>query len=293
MATSNSIQIFQYNGSPITFQMGDCVMVNATEMAKPFGKSANHWLRNKSTEKFIKELARLRNCNPVDLVQVTNGGNGEQGTLMHEDVAMEFARWLHPGFAIWCNDRIKELMKHGITATEATIESILNDPANTIKILQALQTEREEKAKLLLENKEQQHRIETLQYTTEEQDRQIQQNQHKVEYFDNTLQNTDAIPIEIIAKALGTCPATLNKRLEACGFQYRSKSKQWLLRSPYDALGLHHDDTWTSPHGTHKKHYTKFFESGKLFITMLHNNNYDIRTTYKQYIAQQQQLATL
>lgn len=77
MATSNSIQIFQYNGSPITFQMGDCVMVNATEMAKPFGKSANHWLRNKSTEEFIKELARLRNCNPVDLVQVTNGGNGE------------------------------------------------------------------------------------------------------------------------------------------------------------------------------------------------------------------------
>lgn len=34
-------QIFQYNGSSITFQKGDNVMVNATEMAKPFNKRPN------------------------------------------------------------------------------------------------------------------------------------------------------------------------------------------------------------------------------------------------------------
>ena len=34
----HSIQIFHYNGSPVTFQKGNSVMVNATEMAKPFGK---------------------------------------------------------------------------------------------------------------------------------------------------------------------------------------------------------------------------------------------------------------
>ena len=286
MATDNKNQIFQYNGSPVTFQKGDSVMVNATEMAKAFDKRPIDWLQNKQTEEFLNELSKVRKSTLADLVQVTRGGDNP-GTWMHEDVAMEFARWLHPGFAIWCNDRIKELMKHGITATEATIENILSDPANTIKILQALQAEREEKAKLQTVNKEQQQRIETLQYTTEEQNRLIQQNQHKVEYFDSALQNSDAITIETIAKSLGTCPATLNKRLEACGFQYRGRSKQWFLKSPYDALGLHHDDTWVSPHGTHKRHYTKFFESGKLFITMLHNNNYDIRTTYRQYIAQQ------
>lgn len=287
MATTNQIQIFQYNGSPITFNTGDSVMVNATEMAKTFGKTTKDWLRTKSAEEFITSLSAVRQICPTELVKIIQGGNGIQGTWMHEDVAMEFARWLHPGFAIWCNDRIKELMKHGITATEATIENILSDPANTIKILQALQAEREEKAKLQTVNKEQQQRIETLQYTTEEQNRLIKQNQHKVDYFDSALQNSDAITIETIAKSLGTCPATLNKRLEACGFQYRGRSKQWFLKSPYDALGLHHDDTWVSPHGTHKRHYTKFFESGKLFITMLHNNNYDIRTTYRQYITQQ------
>lgn len=44
------------------------------------------------------------------LIQTVRGGNGEQGTWMHEDAALEFARWLSPKFAIWCNRRIKELL---------------------------------------------------------------------------------------------------------------------------------------------------------------------------------------
>ena len=71
---NNQLQIFRYNGSTVTFQKGGSVMVNATEMAKPFGKSANHWLRNQSTQEFINALAALRNRNPTELVQVVNGG---------------------------------------------------------------------------------------------------------------------------------------------------------------------------------------------------------------------------
>lgn len=46
MRQLNENQIFQYNGSPITFQKGDSVMVNATEMAKPFGKRCNDFLNS-------------------------------------------------------------------------------------------------------------------------------------------------------------------------------------------------------------------------------------------------------
>ena len=60
MATDNKIQIFQYNGSPITFNAGDSVMVNATEMAKPFGKTTKDWLRTKSAEEFITSLSAVR-----------------------------------------------------------------------------------------------------------------------------------------------------------------------------------------------------------------------------------------
>ena len=107
-------QIFQYNGSPITFQKGDSVMVNATQMAKSFGKRATHWLSNQQSKDFINALSGVRNLTPSDLVKVTNGDGG--CTWMHEDVALEFARWLSPSFAIWCNDRIKELLTTGSTS---------------------------------------------------------------------------------------------------------------------------------------------------------------------------------
>lgn len=89
-------------------------MVSATEMAKPFGKEAKDWLKNQSTKDFINELSNVRNLLYADLVQVKQGSpeNGG-GTWLHEDVAMEFARWLSPKFAIWCNDRIKELLSTG------------------------------------------------------------------------------------------------------------------------------------------------------------------------------------
>lgn len=111
-------QIFQYNGSPITFQIGSTLMVNATQMAKSFGKQPIDWLKTEQSKEFISVFAELKNFSSADLVRVTKGGNDKklQGTWIHEDVALEFARWLSPAFAIWCNDRIKELLLNGSTA---------------------------------------------------------------------------------------------------------------------------------------------------------------------------------
>lgn len=137
----NNPIVYSYKGSEISFMSGENVMVNATEMAKPFGKTTKDWLRTNASIEFINSLSAVRQICPSQLVVVRKGNSNEfeQGTWMHEDVALEFARWLSPAFAIWCNDRIKELLKHGITATPQTIESILADPANGIKLLQALQ----------------------------------------------------------------------------------------------------------------------------------------------------------
>lgn len=68
MRQLNENQIFQYNGSPITFQKGDSVMVNATEMAKPFGKLAKDWLSNKSTKEFLSTLSAVRTIPLTGLV---------------------------------------------------------------------------------------------------------------------------------------------------------------------------------------------------------------------------------
>lgn len=99
-------------------------MVNATQMAKPFGKLAKDWLSNKSTKDFLSTLSAVRTIPLTELVKIVQGGNSEQGTWMHEDVALEFARWLSPSFAIWCNDRIKELLTTGVATVSNDDEAI-------------------------------------------------------------------------------------------------------------------------------------------------------------------------
>lgn len=118
---------FAYQGKNINFkERQGSVMVNATQMGKVFGKTPKDWLRLQSTDEFLNVLKDSREADmpnglfqeadmPIDLVQVVRGG-ASQGTWMHEDVALEFSRWLHPKFAIWTNKHIKELLLKGSTS---------------------------------------------------------------------------------------------------------------------------------------------------------------------------------
>lgn len=99
--------IEMYEGFPITFENKDGkMMVNATQMAKPFGhgKEPNYWLKTQAAKDFINALTESRNLDFTDLQQVMAGApETGGGTWFHEDVALEYARWLSPKFAIWCN----------------------------------------------------------------------------------------------------------------------------------------------------------------------------------------------
>ena len=70
---------------------------------------------------------------------------------MHEDLALVFAQWLSPDFYLWCNDRIKELLQYGMTATQPTLEQMINNPDLVISLATQLKSEREEKQRLALE----------------------------------------------------------------------------------------------------------------------------------------------
>lgn len=104
------ISVFNYNGGNVTFKTEDGVVyVNATEMSKQFGKRPSKWLELPSAKEFLSTLQTIRKSD--SLVKTIEGKNG--GTWMHEDAAIEFARWLSPTFSIWCNDKIKELLTTG------------------------------------------------------------------------------------------------------------------------------------------------------------------------------------
>ena len=137
--------VFIYKGFDVSFRNEQgSVTVNATEMAKAFDSRPADWLRSDQSERFIKALSNVRNCTYEDLVIVKEGSPlSGGGTWMHEDVALEFARWLSPSFAIWCNDRIKELLKVGMTALPQTVEAMLADPDLVIGLATQLKAERQ------------------------------------------------------------------------------------------------------------------------------------------------------
>lgn len=145
----NDIQIFDYNGNGVTFRKGDYVMVSATEMAKPFGKRPNDYLALSSTRELVSAITKKNGISENQLVMTVAGSpaNGG-GTWLHEDVALDFAQWLSIDFKLWCNDRIKELMQVGFTATPATLEAMIANPDLVIGMatqLKQLRTENEEK----------------------------------------------------------------------------------------------------------------------------------------------------
>lgn len=238
-------EVFSYNGNPVTFQIGTATMVNATEMAKPFGKLAKDWLSNKSTQELLSTLSAVRTIPLTDLVQIRQGGNDKnaQGTWFHEDVALEFARWLSPQFAIWCNDRIKELMKYGITATPQTIDSVLADPDNAIRLLTALKEERKalkaaNRQIAVLEDQKKAYHSENrrLLKLKDRQDKIMLEQAPLVEYAQNVLDSYDTFTSTQIAKELGMSAQALHKLLNDAGVMFRQGS-QWFLYAKYQAKG--------------------------------------------------------
>lgn len=250
LQNKNEVIKYDYNGTAITFQHGANVMVNATEMAKQFDKQPYNWLRTQQTQEFIKELSATRKCVPTDLVLVRNGGDN-YGTWMHEDVAMEFARWLSPKFAIWCNDRIKELLTQGVTT--------INDDDATI-----------EKAMDILHKRLEQSRAEAqrLQMQNDIQDQQLRIQAPKVEYHDKVMTSVSTYNTTQIAKEFGWGAVTLNKKLQDLGIQYKQHG-QWLLYAKYQDKGFTKTVThcFTNSNGeTSTEQRTVWTEAGRKFI---------------------------
>ncbi len=106
------LSVLEYHGAKILFQEIDGkIMVNATQMAKPFRQKPQLWLRTQQSKDLIKAVSVVQKCNTADLQIVKQGGKPElQGTWFHEDVALFFAQWLSPQFYLACNTKLKELL---------------------------------------------------------------------------------------------------------------------------------------------------------------------------------------
>jgi phage antirepressor YoqD-like protein len=256
--------ILTYQGSNITFQNNGKIMVNANEMAAPFNKRPNDWLNNNNTQQYLLELAKVRKSVLADLVIIKKGGNSS-GTWMQEDVALEFARWLSPTFAIWCNDRIKELLKHGATAVNP--EDLLN-PDFIINLATALKQERAERERLAIEVE-----IKSTQLALTESE--LQKSAPKVQYYEDVLQSDRLMPINVIANDLGISAHRLNHFLKLNKIIYYTGGC-YLLTVKYRDKDYAHTRTFEYTDSYNKKQSTMHLywtEKGREFIIGLWNKH--------------------
>lgn len=243
-----SLKIFVYENASISFNDGDRLMVNATEMAKAFGKMPADFMRLDSTKEFI-EVWMSENPSMGNPIITKAGKVG--GTWMHEDVALEFARWLSPKFALWCNARIKELLKIGVTAIDP--ESLLT-PENMIRAMQALKAARGQAEFERVEK-------ELAQKTIAEQT-------PLVTYAQTVLQAADLISTNTIAADLGVSAVKLNNILKEKKVVYK-QGGVYMLYSNYRSMGLADYKTHTYQDREGKTHTTQHLywtETGRKFI---------------------------
>lgn len=84
---------------------------NATEIAKQFGKRPQHYLDTQQTKDLINVILEAEKTAPENLIKITKGGKN-QGTWLHQTLAIDFARWCSPEFAYsldkWILSKLQE-----------------------------------------------------------------------------------------------------------------------------------------------------------------------------------------
>ena len=152
--------------------------------------------------------------------------------------AKAFKRWV-------THEVLPSIRKHGMYATDDTIDKMLGDPDFGIRLLETLKEEREKNKK--------------LQATVETQAKKIEADKPKTKYYDDVLQSEGLFTVTQIASDYGISAQRLNKILAAHHVQYR-QGRQWILYQKYAQLG------W----GKTKTYYRdKFNRYGKAFSGQL------------------------
>lgn len=227
-----TIQVFNYKDTPVSFRLGgeSTVMINATEMAKPFGKRPVDYLRLPSTSELLQAIVRKSHISQNQLVTTVKGSPEHGGgTWMHEDVAIDFAQWLSVEFRLWVNDRIRELMRWGVTATPDVYLRAAEDPAFVMQMLDQIRDGYEQGLRLRRQNE----------HLSEE----LSAQAHKAAFYDNVhrcLQENEPkrlYRVSQIAAELGLRAAELNRLLERQGVQRRS-GRMWCLTKDYGNKGF-------------------------------------------------------
>lgn len=105
---------FIYNEQEVDFLPAgnENLMVNATQMAKIFGKDLFQFTKSENTKSFIEACLKPANAgllclkNEEDLIV----SKQKSGTWMHRVLALKFAAWLDSDFEVWVYSTIDTIL---------------------------------------------------------------------------------------------------------------------------------------------------------------------------------------
>lgn len=218
---------FSYNGNEVLFDIKDDVMVNATQLAKIYGKRPNDYLSLPATNQLISAITRKYGIAENQLVRTERGGMAP-GTWMHRLIVVDFCQWLDIDLKLWCTEKLDELMRYGMAATQPTLEQMINNPDLVISLATQLKNEREEKARLEQEKKQLEEKNAKL--------------KPKADFAEAAFKAEGKVDIGQAAKILnlGFGRNTLFKKLKEVGvfFKDRNEPKQKYIDAGYFEMTL-------------------------------------------------------
>lgn len=106
------ICVFEENDITFLLSKDNGMMINATEMAKVFGKDLFQFTKSDGTKAFIESCLKPANAGLLKVKSEEDliVSRQKSGTFMHRVLALKFAAWLNPDFEVWIYSTIEKLL---------------------------------------------------------------------------------------------------------------------------------------------------------------------------------------
>lgn len=232
-----------YNNLPVLFQSDDAYL-NATQIAKQFGKKTENYLRTDSTKEYLVALEKhLNSVTPKSvteqnqLVRVIQGGLAtEQGTWLHPKLSIHFARWLNADFGVWCDMEIEKMLK------KETPSEVVMTPKDAIPYAEGYLAFAQ-----LLQVPLHLAQIECVKLTYKETNVDFTPLLKLAPAQDDIAPDVLMLEPTELGRKFGYSGAEMNRVLERLGLQTRPNGKDWIPTEEGERISFYH--SWNTTFG--------------------------------------------
>lgn len=219
-------------------------------------KDVADWIEHSNPTEMVRTIDDNEKLNST----ILSAGQNREVTFLTEDglyeVLMQSRKPIAKEFKMQVKQILKDIRKHGIYATDNTLEKIIGSPEFGIRLLTEIKAERDKTKQLQEENAINKQIIGEL--------------QPKASYYDLILQNKTLMPITKIAKDYGMSGQAMNSLLHELGVQFKM-GDAWLLYQKHADQGYTQSKTYAID-ADKSKISTAWTQKGRLFIYDLLKN---------------------